>query len=215
MSAGRAADLQTSRVEALSDGVFAIAMTILVLNIPVPSSEQVSMAHLPGALRHIAPQVLVYLITFINLGVLWVGQHNQYHFILRADRWLLWITIGYLLLVSLMPLSTELLGHYPLARLALVVYGLNLLAATLVLALHWQHATAGHRLVDSHLSRAVIQLGFRRVLGSAAAYTLALLLGMVLPMVGLALFLLVPLLNVLPYGVDIHLGSAKRDAGSS
>ena len=91
----------------------------------------------------------MYVISFINLGVLWVGQHNQYHFISeptagfsRADRWFLWINIGYLLLVSFMPLSTALLGHYPLNRLALFVYGANLLTATLVLALHWHYATA-------------------------------------------------------------------------
>jgi uncharacterized membrane protein len=214
MSAGRAADLQTSRVEALSDGVFAIAMTILVLDVPVPSAEQVSLGQLPGALRQLAPHVLVYLLTFISLGVLWVGQHNQYHFIVRADRWFLWINIGYLLLISMMPLSTALLGHYPTARIALVVYDLNLLAATVVLGLHWRYATTGHRLVQPHLSPAVIQLGFRRVLASAAAYVLALFLGLVLPVLALAVFLLVPLLNILPYRVDLHLRSPGREIGS-
>ena len=129
-------NLKTSRVEALSDGVFAIAMTILVLNISVPTAETVSADRLPDALRQVGPQVIVYIISFVNLGVLWVGQHNQYHFIERADRWFLWINILYLLLISFMPLATELLGHYPLHRLALVVYGTNLIAATLVLALH-------------------------------------------------------------------------------
>jgi TMEM175 potassium channel family protein len=213
MSAGHSTDLQTSRVEALSDGVFAIAMTILVLTIPVPTAEQVPAAQLPGALRRLGPQVLVYVISFINLGVLWIGQHNQYHFVTRADRWFLWINIGYLLLISFIPLSTALLGHYPLERVALVVYGLNLIAATLALALHWQHATAKHRLVPTHLSPAVVRLGYRRTLGSAASYTGALLLALILPAVGLALFLAVPLLNILPYGVDRHLREARRKAG--
>ena len=109
-------NLKTGRVEALSDGVFAIAMTILVLNISVPTAETVSADRLPDALGRVAPQVIVYIISFVNLGVLWVGQHNQYHFIDRADRWFLWINILYLLLISFMPLSTALLGHYPLHR---------------------------------------------------------------------------------------------------
>jgi hypothetical protein len=62
-------------------------MTILVLSIAVPTAETVPAERLPGALRQLAPQVLVYVISFTNLGVLWVGQHNQYHFISRADRW--------------------------------------------------------------------------------------------------------------------------------
>src|SRR4030095_15950040 len=164
-------DLKTSRVEALSDGVFAIAMTILGLNISVPTAETVSADQLPDALGRVAPQVIVYIISFVNLGVLWVGQHNQYHFIDRADRWFLWINILYLLLISFMPLSTALLGHYPLHRVALVVYGTNLIAATLVLALHWHYATAGGRLIRTELPPRVIGLGHRRILGSAGGAT--------------------------------------------
>lgn len=152
MPAEQLGDLKTNRVEALSDGVFAIAMTILVLNIAVPTAATVSAEQLPTALRQITPQVLVYIISFINLGVLWVGQHNQDHFIVRVDRWFLWINIGYLLLISFMPLSTALLGHYPLNRVALIVYGVNLIAATLMLALHWDYATRGGRLSHEQVS---------------------------------------------------------------
>jgi len=197
--------LNPSRVAALCDGVFAIAMTILVLNITVPTPKMVPAEQLPGALRHLAPQVLVYVISFINLGVLWVGQHNQYHFINRADRWFLWINIGYLLLISFIPLATALLGYYPLERLALFVYGANLLAATLVLGLHWQYATAGGRLVARHLSPNVVRLAHRRILGSAGAFATALLLSLLVPAAGLALFLVVPFFNILPFGVDRHL----------
>ena len=202
--------LKTSRVEALSDGVFAIAMTILVLNISVPTAETVSADQLPGALRQVAPQVIVYIISFVNLGVLWVGQHNQYHFIDRADRWFLWINILYLLLISFMPLATALLGHYPLHRLALVVYGTNLIAATLVLALHWHYAASGGRLVRAPLSPRVVRLAHRRILGSAGAYTIALLLSLLVPLLSLALFLAVPLFNVLPFTLDRHFRSELK-----
>jgi len=198
--------LSPGRVAALCDGVFAIAMTILVLNITVPNPAKVPADELPAALRHLAPQVLVYIISFINLGVLWIGQHNQYHFITRADRWFLWINIGYLLLISCVPLSTALLGYYPLERLALAVYGTNLLVATLVLALHWQYATAGGRLTH-RVSAMVVRLAHRRILGTAATYAVAMLLALLMPVAGLVLFLAVPFANVLPFGIDRHLRS--------
>jgi uncharacterized membrane protein len=204
------ASLKTSRVEALSDGVFAIAMTILVLNISVPTAETVSADQLPDALRHVAPQVIVYIISFVNLGVLWVGQHNQYHFIDRADRWFLWINILYLLLISFMPLATALLGHYPLHRVALVVYGTNLIAATLVLALHWHYAAGSGRLVRAQLSPRIVRFAHRRILGSAGAYTIALLLSLMVPLLSLALFLAVPLFNVLPFTLDRHFRSELK-----
>jgi len=205
--------LSPARVAALCDGVFSIAMTILVLNITVPTPAKVPPAELSAALRHLTPQVLAYVISFLNLGVLWIGQHNQYHFITRADRWFLWINIGYLLLISCIPLSTALVGYYPLARLALAVYGANLLVATLVLALHWRHATAGRRLVGPHLSPAVVRMAYRRILGSAGAFAAAILLSLLVPAAGLALYLVVPFANVLPFGVDPHLrpGSGGRD----
>jgi uncharacterized membrane protein len=151
-------------VEALSDGVFAIAMTILVLNISVPTAETVSADRLLDALRQVGPQVIVYIISLVNLGVLWVGQHNQYHFIERADRWFLWINILYLLLISFMPLAT--------AR--------------------------------------VIGLAHRRILGSAGAYTVALLLSLMVPVLSLALFLAVPLFNVLPFTLDRHFRAESK-----
>jgi uncharacterized membrane protein len=211
MSTEPLVDLRTSRVEALSDGVFAIAMTILVLNISVPTAAAVSADRLGVALLEMAPQVLVYVITFINLGVLWVGQHNQYHFIGRADRWFLWINISYLLLISFMPLSTALLGRYPLHRLALAVYGVNLIAATLILALHWYYATAKSRLTRTQLPSRLIGLAYRRILGSALAYTVALALALVIPAAALALFLIVPFLNILPFTLDRHFRGASEE----
>jgi len=113
-------------------------------------------------------------------------------------------------LISFMPLSTALLGHYPLNRVALVVYGTNLIAATLVLALHWQYATSRGRLLRTRLPPTVIGLAHRRILGSAGAYTVALLLSLVVPIISLALFLAVPLFNVLPFTLDRHFTAESR-----
>jgi len=212
MTSDPAASLGTSRIEALCDGVFAIALTILVLGIAVPTTEHVSADRLPEALRHLAPEVIVYVISFVNLGVLWVGHHNQYHFIHRADRWFIWINIAYLMLISFMPLSTALLGHYPFQRIALVTYGANLVAATLVLAAHWQYATTKSRLTDESLNPVIVHLAHRRMLGSVAAYGIATLVALAAPAVSLALFLVVPVLNILPFRIDRHFRSDSARA---
>ncbi len=128
--------LKTARVEALSDGVFAIAMTLLILDIAVPNVKSVSPAQLPGALRALGPEFLIYALSFIILGIYWVGHHNQYHYIGRSDRVFLWINILFLMFVAAVPFSTALLGRYPLERPALFVYGMNLIAASLHRIIH-------------------------------------------------------------------------------
>lgn len=82
--------LDTDRVETLADGVFAIAMTILIFNINVPSLVQA--AELPAKLLALGPRVLSYVVSFVVLGIYWIGHHNQFAYIRRADRLFLWIT---------------------------------------------------------------------------------------------------------------------------
>jgi uncharacterized membrane protein len=129
--------LSRNRIEALTDGVFAVAMTLLVLDIKVPELEPPSAtAELPLKLLALWPKFLSYLISFVILGVYWVGHHIQLSFIRRADRPLLWINVLFLLWVALVPFSTALLGEYAKTRIAIAVYGANLIAIGLSQALH-------------------------------------------------------------------------------
>ena len=138
--------LGRNRVEALTDGVFAVAMTLLVLDIKVPELEQAAAsAELPYRLLALWPKFLSYAISFVILGVYWVGHHLQLPFIRSADRSLLWINILFLLWVALVPFSTALLSEYTKHRLAIAVYGGNMIASGLTLALHWWYATARRR----------------------------------------------------------------------
>src|SRR4030088_188078 len=101
--------LSRNRIEALTDGVFAVAMTLLVLDIKVPELEPpLAGAELPLKPLALWPKFLSYLISFVILGVYWVGHHIQLSFIRRADRPLLWINILFLLWVALVPF----LPHY-------------------------------------------------------------------------------------------------------
>lgn len=116
------------RVGSLADGVFAIAMTLLVLEVKVPEvAEPITGAGMVDALFAILPSVAGYVVSFIILGMVWIGHHNQFHFIRRVDRALLWINIFYLLCVAFAPFATAFLTRYLLQPAGLLIYGGTLL----------------------------------------------------------------------------------------
>src|SRR5579871_5074095 len=117
----RVAGQNVERLAALSDGVFAIAMTLLVLDLRVPASQAVHNGDLGSALAILEPNLTAYFMSFLTLGIFWVGQQTQLNHFARSDRDLTWIHLGFLLAVSLMPFSTALLASFIELRLALVI----------------------------------------------------------------------------------------------
>src|ERR1700692_3933725 len=99
------------RLAALSDGIFAVAMTLLVLDIHIPSAEAVhSESALLHALAALGPQWIAYGMSFLTLGIFWAGQQTQLNHIREGSRDLTWIHLAFLFAITLMPLSTRLLG---------------------------------------------------------------------------------------------------------
>jgi uncharacterized membrane protein len=202
--------LGRNRVEALTDGVFAVAMTLLVLDIKVPELEQsLASTDLPYRLLALWPKFLSYAISFVILGVYWVGHHLQLSFIRSADRPLLWINIFFLLWVALVPFSTALLSEYTKHRLAIAVYGGNLIAIGLTLALHWWYATSRRRHVDPDVHPGLVRTAMFRVLMGPLLYLLGIVISFFSPELSLALYALVPVLYILPGRLDIHWGYAR------
>ena len=123
------------RLAALSDGVFAFAMTVLVLDLRPPSIESIhSERDLLNALAAIAARLVPYLMSFLTLGIFWVGQQTHHDRLAHSDRAFAWLQIMFLMVVSLVPFSTALLASYMAYRTALLVYWFNifLLGATLL-----------------------------------------------------------------------------------
>jgi uncharacterized membrane protein len=204
--------LGRNRIEALTDGVFAVAMTLLVLDIKVPELEQsLSSAELPFRLLALWPKFLTYAISFVILGVYWVGHHMQLSFIRSADRPLLWINILFLLWVALVPFSTALLSEYTKHRLAIAVYGANLIAIGLTLALHWRYATAGTRHVDPNTHPGLVRAAMARTLMGPLLYLIAIALSFLSTEFSLVMYALVPILYILPGRVDIHWGKRHHE----
>jgi len=148
----RFAGSSLDRLAALSDGVFAVAMTLLVLDLKAPSvpkrvqqpvwsgggGSEHALAH--GLLHDVAPRLLPYLMSFLTLGIFWVGQQTQLQSFTRSTRALTWIHLTFLLAVTLLPFSTGLLAQDISYRLSVAVYWLNLLALGVVLYVSLRYA---------------------------------------------------------------------------
>ncbi len=200
--------LSKHRIEALSDGVFSIAMTLLVLDLHVPTPADVASAGgLARALAGFWPKFLTYGISFGLLGVYWVGHHVTFHFIKRTDRTLLWINILFLMCIAFIPFSTALLSQYRNEQSALAVYGGSLIVTGLSLYAHWTYATRGNRLVDHDLPPGVVADGTRRILVAPAVYLVSIAVSFASPTVSLMAFVLVPILYVFQGQIERCWGS--------
>lgn len=201
----------TSRIEALTDGVFAIVMTLMVFDIRVPLEAPDGLGR---AVAELWPKFFAYAVSFVQLGIYWAGHRSQYNFIRREDHALRWISLLFLAIVALVPFSTQLLGNYLDHRLALALYAANFIALSLVLCWHWLHATGDRRLVPRELEPAVISTGVRRCLTAPLLYGVALALSLVSPVVTLVLYAVVPAVYVFPTLID-RLWFVRHETASS
>jgi uncharacterized membrane protein len=136
----RFAGQSLERLAALSDGVFAIAMTLLVLDLHVPATEAIHTEHdLWRAVMALTPRLITYLMSFMTLGIFWVGQQTQLNWLARGDRNFAWIHIAFLLAVSVTPFSTALLAAFITYRVALLAYWVNVLLLGATLYGSWRY----------------------------------------------------------------------------
>ena len=143
-----------ARLEAFSDGVFAIIITLLVLDLRVPRENALQGQSLASELLHMWPVYLAFVLSFLQVGVVWANHHSMFHYIRRTDHVLLALNLVLLLFVAVLPFTTALLSEYvrsdlPARRLAALLYSGILGIAGLLFNAVWTHAlNAG--LVGAH-----------------------------------------------------------------
>ncbi len=148
-SYNRVAGQNVERLAALSDGIFAVAMTLLVLDLRVPVGQAVhSERDLWHILLPLGPRLVIFLMSVMTLGIFWVGQQTQLNHFSRADRNLSWIHISFLCAVSLTPFTTSLLAEYIHFRTALLIYWANIVLLGLTLFWSWSYASRNKLLID-------------------------------------------------------------------
>jgi uncharacterized membrane protein len=135
-------EIGKNRIEALSDGIFAIVMTLLILELHVPNLPSTAPnVEVTPALLALWPKFVSYLVAFVSLGVFWVGHHVMYHAVRRADRMLLWLNIAFFMFVSLLPFSTSVLNAFPRALIAPFLFGANLALVGWLLFFQWAYVS--------------------------------------------------------------------------
>jgi uncharacterized membrane protein len=172
----RFAGVSLERVTALSDGIFAFAMTLLALNLAVPASEAIHTEHdLLTALGNLSPHFVAYLMSFMTLGIFWVGQQTQLNLVAHSNRNLSWIHLAFLLAVTLMPFSTALLAQFIAFRTALIIYWLNILVLGSILQGSWLYASRA-KLVKDDTPADVKSAVPRRIISAQSLYAVGALL---------------------------------------
>jgi uncharacterized membrane protein len=146
----RSAGFGKNRIEALTDGIFAIALTLLVLSVEVPRIPE-EMVPATQLLIDLFPDFFHYILAFVVLAVIWVFHHQQFHHILHIDRTMLWLNILALMFITMVPFSSSYADTYYNQQIAGIFFSANLLVIGLLIWLQWDHATDGNRLVDPHL----------------------------------------------------------------
>lgn len=180
------------RVAALSDGVFAIAMTLIVLELRLPETAHItSNGELARALAALAPQLLTYLLSFLTLGIFWTGQQTQLQVLNQSDRNLTWLHFAFLAVTTLMPFSTRLLTEHPKLQVALAAYWLNIAVMGWLLYATWSYAGRAGLVRD--LSPELDRAMRRRILSGQVLYVLSLALSLLGTTWGIAAFVLVQL----------------------
>ncbi|MHB8596251.1 MAG: TMEM175 family protein [Ktedonobacteraceae bacterium] len=188
----RIAGQSLERLAALSDGIFAVAMTLLVLDLRVPVGTALEERALLGALVGLGSHFLPYIMSFLTLGIFWVGQQTQLNQFASSNRNLTWIHLIFLLVVTLMPFSTGLLAGYITLRTALVAYWLNIFLLGAVLLGSWVYAKRAGVLKDE-VNAERYAATKRRIVIAQALYVFGALLCVFNTYVSIAFIVLVQL----------------------
>ncbi|HEY2192102.1 MAG TPA: TMEM175 family protein [Actinomycetospora sp.] len=182
--------MRTGRVEAFSDGVFAIAITLLVLDLAVPPLEESRREGLWAALGHEWPSYLAYLVSFFVVGIIWINHHTMLTLVDQVDRVVLFANLVLLLFVSVIPFPTRLLADYllePEGHVAAAIYSATMLAMGMAFSALWLTISARPRILRRPLDPATRRATLRRFGAGQVIYAAAVALSFVSAVATLAL----------------------------
>ncbi|MFZ0626461.1 MAG: TMEM175 family protein [Acidimicrobiia bacterium] len=136
---------ELERVVFFSDAVFAIAITLMVIELRIP--DGVTPSELPDALRDLSPRYFSFLISFAVIGVFWIGHYRMFRFIRGWDHGLLLLNLLFLLTIAFLPFPTSLIGRFSETQVATTVYSASVLGCAIAAVLLWWYASTGRRLL--------------------------------------------------------------------
>jgi uncharacterized membrane protein len=184
---------EVGRIAALSDGIFAFAATVLVLDFHTPETADIhSEAELMSALAASAPRLLPWLLSLVTLGIFWLGQQTQLNQLARSNRDLTWLHFIFLAVVTVLPFSTRLLADFLTYRVAFLIYWANIVLLGACLYAAWSYAEWA-KLIRQEAHGDVSRAVRRRIIVAQSLYAVGALAGLVNVTLGITLILLIQL----------------------
>ncbi len=199
----------TTRVETFSDGVIAIIITIMVLQLQLPDlSKDSSSANTMKHLSRLLPYFITYAFSFMMIGIFWSNHHHMFHLLEKTDENLLWQNFIFLFLLSLVPLATSIVGSNPFSAISPAIYGIVMLLTTLSFLL-MRHYSLRKNLVhsddDSILTGKILKVSVRArskaIIGSLI-YLISIPLAYVSVYAAYICFIIPPIIFFIPEGID-------------
>jgi uncharacterized membrane protein len=175
------------------DGIFAIAMTILVLGITPPQPEiSLAQTELFGQIVHILPEIFIFIVAFLILAGFWQIHHRQFHFVRVIDSRLLWINIIMLIAIVFIPFATDVAGDYPEILIAVLLFHINIIIIGLIFSYHAHYILRSKKLCDPHFDLKFMQGQFHRSALIPSIAFIAVIIAFVNPSLSLLVYLAIP-----------------------
>lgn len=195
--------MKKNRLEAFSDGVFAIVITLLILEVKLP---EVKYDDLSATLLHILPSIGAYGLSFILIGMYWMFHHYSFTLIRDVDGILLWLNIIFLLFVSFLPFPTMLMGRYPFQTLPMVIYGINLILANLNGFILLLYLKKNQQLASNIFTDKLYRSQVKMYMSINALYALCVLLALAWPLISLILFACITIFLIIRSAIFMGIG---------
>jgi uncharacterized membrane protein len=197
--------MASGRLEALGDGIFSVAMTILVIELALPALKGNNWSDFVNAFRQSWTPFLCYFISFVVLGIMWFGHRIMFEYIGRTDRYFIFLGVLFYSVVCLVPFSTRFLAHATLQWYTILVYGVNLSLCNLTLYAQWLYGINKKSLMQRELPREVKNEARLLFLLSPVVYTIAIILSFYYPKASIAIYVITPLVYLIPNKLDKYL----------
>ncbi|MCR4336684.1 MAG: TMEM175 family protein [Candidatus Omnitrophica bacterium] len=187
----RSGGFSTHRLDAFSDGVFAIVITLLVLELRIPEVTGEHLSHeLKHGLKELLPKFISFVVSFLYISIYWINHQQLFHLIKKFDRGIFWLNSLFLMCLTFIPFPTALIGSYPHERIAVIFYGVAMMATALSFVLMKMYILSREK--DEHASS--VKHSPIYLLAGPVLYLLAVLLAMVNISFAIAIYLLIPVI---------------------
>ena len=197
--------MNSGRLEALGDGIFSIAMTVLVLELVLPEVKGDSWKQFAVALQETWYGLMCYAISFIILGIMWFGHRVMFEYIGRSDRYFIFLGVLFYMVVCLVPFSTRLLAKNTFEWYAIMVYGLNLSLCNMTLYCQWLYGISKPQMLHREIPADVKREAHIQFLLSPVGYVIAIAFSFYVPWISIAIFIITPILYLIPSRLDRYL----------